>query len=136
MIKVYRNTCVSIDYDLILQRNYWFSERGGFKHQKQPPDVFCEKKVFLKNFAIFTGKYLYWSLFFNKVAGFHVCSFFKRRLKHKLFPANIAKFLRAPILKNICERLLLKHCTRDIWLEVCIWKKKIVLFFLLQILYW
>ena len=23
------------------------------------------------------------------------------------FPVNIAKFLRAPILKNICERLLL-----------------------------
>ena len=29
---------------------------------KQPPKVFCEKGV-LKNFPIFTGKYLYWSPF-------------------------------------------------------------------------
>ena len=30
-------------------------------------EVFCEKSV-LKNFAMFTGKHLYWSLFSNKVA--------------------------------------------------------------------
>ena len=34
--------------------------------QKQPPEVFCKKGV-LKNFKIFTGKHLWWSLFFNKV---------------------------------------------------------------------
>ena len=40
--------------------------------QKQPPKVFCKKGV-LKNFAILTGKHLYWSLF----AGLQVCfSFF------------------------------------------------------------
>ena len=31
-----------------------------------------------------------------------------RRLQHRCFPMNIAKFLRTPILKNICERLLLR----------------------------
>ena len=31
----------------------------------------------------------------------------KKRLQHRCFPANIAKFLRTAILKNICERLLL-----------------------------
>ena len=31
--------------------------------QKQPPEVFYKK------FVNFTGKYLFWSLFFNKVAG-------------------------------------------------------------------
>ena len=30
--------------------------------QKQPPGVFCKRSV-LKNFANFTGKYLYWNLF-------------------------------------------------------------------------
>ena len=29
----------------------------------------------------------------------------KKRLQHKYFPVNIVKFLRIPILKNICERL-------------------------------
>ena len=32
------------------------------------PEVFCKKSV-LRNFAKFTGKHLYQSLFFNKVAG-------------------------------------------------------------------
>ena len=35
--------------------------------QKQPPEVFCKKRV-LRNFAKFTGKHLC-QLFFNKVAG-------------------------------------------------------------------
>ena len=30
-----------------------------------------------------------------------------KRDSNKLFPVNIGKFLRTPILKNICERLLL-----------------------------
>ena len=44
----------------------WF-----FKKQKQPPVEFYKKGVF-KNFAIFTGKHLCWSLLFNKVAGLQV----------------------------------------------------------------
>ena len=32
----------------------------------------------------------------------------KTRLQYRCFPANIAKFLRMFILKNICGRLLLK----------------------------
>ena len=47
------------------------------------------------------------SLFFNKVAGLQACNFIKKRLQHKCFPKNIAKFLRTTILKNICEQLLL-----------------------------
>ena len=37
-------------------------------YQKQSPEVFCKKGV-LKNFAKFTGKNLYQSLFFNKIVG-------------------------------------------------------------------
>ena len=35
-------------------------------------------------------------------------NFIKDRLQHRRFPKNFAKLLRAPILKNICERLALR----------------------------
>ena len=47
---------------------------------------------------------------FKKFAGLEVCNFIKRRFQLSYFPLNIAKFLRTPILKNICERLLLRVC--------------------------
>ena len=62
------------------------------------------KEAILKNFAIFTGKRPCWSLFLTKL---QTCYFMKRRLHHRYFPMDIAKFLRTPILKNIWERLLL-----------------------------
>ena len=68
----------------------------------QKAEEFCKRGV-LKNFAIFTGKHLYWSLF----ADLQVCNFIKKRLQSWCFPVNTAKFLRTHILKNICERLLL-----------------------------
>ena len=61
-------------------------------------EVFCKKGV-LKNFANFTGKRLCWSLF--------LINFIKMRLQRRCFPVKFAKFLRTPIVKNICERLLL-----------------------------
>ena len=57
--------------------------------QKQPTEP-----TVLKKFAIFTGKHLCWSLFFNKVAGLQV--------------------LRTPILENNCEN----GCLRRNW-NVC-----------------
>ena len=53
------------------------------------------KKVVLKNFSIFIGKHLCRSLFLIKV------------FQHRYFPGNIAEFFITPILKNICEQLLL-----------------------------
>ena len=35
------------------------------------------------------------------------CNFIKKRLEHKCFPVKFAKFLRTPILRKICKRLLL-----------------------------
>ena len=46
-------------------------------------------------------------VFFNKVAGLKICNFIEKKLQHRHFPAKLAKFLRVPILKNICEWLLL-----------------------------
>ena len=48
---------------------------------------------------------------FNKAAGPQTLNFFKKGLQHKCFPSNFAKFLRTPILKKICERLLLVKIT-------------------------
>ena len=46
---------------------------------------------------------------FNKAAGLQTCKIIKKILQHRCFPVNIEKFLRAPILRNIYERLLLKR---------------------------
>ena len=73
------------------------------------------KKDALNNFAIFTGKHL------------KPCNFVKKRLQHKCFPMNIAKFLRTPLLKNICELLLLHLFlikTRDAFAAVKLFIKK------------
>ena len=55
------------------------------------------EKAALENIAIFIRKKLSWSLFLIKL------------FQHRCFPANIAKFLRTSILKNICEWLLLNE---------------------------
>ena len=74
------------------------------------------KKAFLKNFAIFRGKRLCWSLF--------LINFIKKRLQHRCSPYGVT--LKAPVLKNICERLLLNgrhwYSTNDI-LKFYYWDK-------------
>ena len=84
-----------------------------FYHQIKISEKYNEQKVFYKkivlnNFAIFTEKHLCWYLFFNKNAGLQAWNFIKKRLQHRCFLVNIAKFLRTAIFKNICERLLLR----------------------------
>ena len=60
-----------------------------------------------KNFAKFAGKHVCQSLFFNKVAGLRPSILLKKRLWHKCFPVNFAKFLRTLFLQNTSGRLLL-----------------------------
>ena len=57
----------------------------------------------LKNFVIFTGKHLCWSLFLIKLQAY---KFIEKRLQNWCFPLHVRKFLRTSILKNISERLL------------------------------
>ena len=77
-------------------------------HEKQPTEVFS-RKALLKNFAIFTEKHRCLGLFLTKVQAFKACKFIKKRLQRECFSANIAKFSRTPIVKNICKRLLLTY---------------------------
>ena len=60
-------------------------------------EVFCKKGV-IRNYAKFTGKHLCQSLLFNKVAGLRPPTLLKRRLWHRCFLVNCAKFLRTPFL--------------------------------------
>ena len=57
------------------------------------PDVFCRKGV-LRNFTKFTGKYLCQQSLFSIKLQTDACSLLKKRLWHRFFPVNLAKFLR------------------------------------------
>ena len=50
--------------------------------------------MFFKLFAIFTGKHLCWSLFFNKVEGLKPAILLKKRLQHKCLPVTFEKSYR------------------------------------------
>ena len=64
------------------------------KYRSSRPEMFCKKGV-LRHFAKFNGKHLCQGLFINKVAGL---TLLKKRLWHRCFPVNFAKFLRPPFL--------------------------------------
>ena len=70
------------------------------------PEVFWKKDVF-RNFAKFTWKHLYQSLFFNKVTGLRPATLLKKRLWYRCFSVNFAKVLRTTFLQNTSGRLLL-----------------------------
>ena len=67
----------------------------------------CSVRKVLRNFTKFIGKQLCHCLFFKKVAGLRPATMLKKRLWHRYFPVNFAKFLRTPSLQNISGRLLL-----------------------------
>ena len=69
-------------------------------------EVFCEKGV-PRNFTKFTGKHLFQSLFFNKVAGLRPATLLKMRLWHRCFPVIFVKFLRPPLFTEHLRWLLL-----------------------------
>ena len=59
----------------------------------------------LKNFAIFTGKHLCWSLF-NKVAGLKAS--IVKAIPTQVFSCEYCEIFKKPIWKIIYKRLLLK----------------------------
>ena len=54
----------------------------------------------LKNLAIFTRKYLSWSLFLIKLQAKRPAFLLKKRHQHRYFSVNIAKLLRTVFLQN------------------------------------
>ena len=78
---------------------------------KQPMGVLNKKNYLLKFCNIHRKPPVLKSLLeqgWNKVKDCKACNFIKKRLQHRCFPVNIAKFLVTPDLKNICIWLLLK----------------------------
>ena len=61
----------------------------------------------------------------NNAAGLQACNFIKKRLLHRCFPVKYMEFLRTPILKNICDPMLLQRsiliCTAKS-IERCLYK--------------
>ena len=84
-----------VKYDSKICNIYYY-----IKFRKSIINRWSIKKLFLKNFAIFTGNHLCWSHFFNENLGLQSCSLIKKRLQHRCFPVNITKFLRIPVLKT------------------------------------
>ena len=67
--------------------------------------------------------------------GLKACNIIKKRLQHRCFPVKYAKFLRTPILKNICERLsLLFPLGFPVSFKVTKAEKYIVMFNILNVL--
>ena len=74
----------------------------------------------LKNFATFTVKYLCWSPFSIKLEDWRHAFFLKKRLQHKCFSANFAKFLRTAFFK---ERLFVMLFRSFMWWKILdIWE--------------
>ena len=89
---------------LVAETFYKYLKRNRSSHWRR-----CSvKKGVLGNFAKFTGKHLCQSLFFNKVAGLTPAALLKKRLWHRCFPVNLAKFLRARFLQSTSGQLLLE----------------------------
>ena len=69
------------------------------------------RKCSIKNLLVQISQYLQktpvMDSLFNQVAGLKVCNFIKKRFQQRCFSMKIAKLLKTPILKKICERLLL-----------------------------
>ena len=74
--------------------------------------MYSVRKGVLKNFAKFTGIHLCQRLFFYKVAGLRPATILKKRLWHRCFLVNFAKFLRTPFIQNTFWQLFLtfKRC--------------------------
>ena len=104
---------LSTKYDnkiVFWKMNPTFNDEG----QKQPLEVFYRKGV-LKNFAKFTGKHLFRSLFFDKFAGLkptQVCSWeFGEIFKNIFLLQHASEWLFLPRMINILTKMLqiLRH---------------------------
>ena len=67
--------------------------------QKQPPEVFCERRCSWK-FRKIDRKTPAPESLLSKVAGLRHANLLKKRLAHRCLPVNFAKFLRIPFYRT------------------------------------
>ena len=92
----------------------------------------------LKTFAIFTGKHLYWILFFKNPAD-KACKFIKKRLQHSCFPENIYErqllFYSLLLLKMLYSKPIvttIHKCTDSVYyicknFDICVYLRLFIL---------
>ena len=138
---VFYGTALVVTSDICLKLIQYYFYRSSYT------EVLCTKSV-LKNFAKFTGKHLCKSLFVNKVAGLELfakivngwkpltiftkssrpATLLTKRLLHRCFPVNFAKFLRtsffyrtppvaASVFSNLtpCNHLWISRMHTELW---------------------
>ena len=93
------NTGVSCEYREIFKNTY-------FQQKQQQEMPFCKKSRSSEFCNIHCKTPMKESLF-SEFADIQSYKLIKRRLQHRCFTVNIRRFLRIPVLKNICERLAL-----------------------------
>ena len=91
-------------------------KKKRFSLLRQNQIKFCSKRCWKEQ--PFTGKHLCQSLFFNEVTVLRPATLSKKRLWHRCFPVNFAKFLRATFLQNTSGRLLLFHLAKFVELQI------------------
>ena len=89
--------------------------------------MFCKKDVF-RNFAKFTVKHLCQSVFFNNVTGLRPETLLKKRLWHRCFPVNFAKFLKTSFLTEHLWWLLLSVSDFDYQIQ---WRNNLTMAFVI-----
>ena len=88
--------------------------------------MFCEKGV-PRNFTKSTGKHQCQSLVFNKKAGLRPATLLKKKLWHRCFPENFAKFVSTPFLTEHFWWLLPELVENELKKELI--KKFLTIFF-------
>ena len=76
-----------------------YFNRSEYSLKKQSPEMFFKKGV-LKKFTKLAEKHLCCGFFLSKVAGLRLAVLLKKRLWHRCFPVNFAKFFKIAFLQN------------------------------------
>ena len=79
-------------------------------------------------------------VFFNKLADLRLATLFKKRLRHRCFQVDFAKFLRTPFLQTICSGCFWKlfHTTPKkycMWIQTSWGTKHVLLLFGIEIFF-
>ena len=91
--------CISVRLNHVRLTTTWFR----CSHQR-----FSGRKDILRNFAKFTGKHCARVSFLIKLQDWGAANLLKKKIWHRCFPVNFAKFLRTPFFKEYLWWLLLK----------------------------
>ena len=80
----------------------------------------------LKNFVIFTGKYLCWSLF---LITWQACKFIEKRLQHWCFPLHVRKlntYFEKKTTKRLLRIILLIQQFISFWMSLYNYREKLI----------